>query len=127
MAHCMFRLFKETKREENRAERVRSEMMAKIRAVPGFQRWAGLQTDDGRYGGFQVYDTKEGLEQGTQMLDEWRRARGLDDPVDMEMRGETGLSIPVRTDYQNGYGVVRIYRTPASFDEVNDAIEHEAG
>src|SRR5206468_3526258 len=82
---------------------------------------------DGRYGGFQVYETKQGVEQAAQMFNEWRRSIGNNDQVSIEARGETGLSIVNRTDYEKGYGVARIYRTSASFAEVNDAIEHEAG
>jgi heme-degrading monooxygenase HmoA len=127
MAHCLFRLYNEKHRDEDRFERVRAEMIPKLQAMPGFQRWAGLQTDDGRYGGFQVYDTRQEVEQAAQMFNEWRRGHGNDDPVDLEQRGETGLSILVRTDYEKGYGVVRIYRTSTSFTEVNEAIEHEGG
>jgi heme-degrading monooxygenase HmoA len=125
MAHCLFRLFKEKERDERRFERVRAEMIPKIQAIPGFQRWAGLQTDDGRYGGFQVYDTRQGVDQATQMFNEWRRSNGYDDPADLEVRGETGLSIVMRADYEKGYGAVRIYKTSASFAEVNEAIEQE--
>ena len=126
MAHFLFRLFKESKRDDTRADRVRREMMAKVRAIPGFQRWAALQTEDGRYGGFQVYDTQQGVEQATQLFDDWRRSAGMNDPVEMEVRGETGLSIVVRTDYETAYGVVRIYKTESSFKDVNNAIEQVA-
>ncbi len=123
MAHFLFRLFSESKRHDARADRIRREMMAKVRAIPGFQRWAALQTEDGRYGGFQVYDTQTGVEQAAQLFDDWRRSAGMNDPVQMEVRGETGLSIAMRTDYETAYGVVRIYQTESSFKDVNDAIE----
>jgi hypothetical protein len=52
---------------------------------------------------------------------------GNRDPVALEQRGEVGLSIVVQPNYQTGHGTVRIYRTNASFDQVNAAIEQEGG
>lgn len=126
MAHFLFRLFQESKPDDARVDRVRREMMSKVRAIPGFQRWAGLQTEDGRYGGFQVYDTQRGVEQAVQLFDDWRRSAGMNNPVQMEVRGETGFSIATRSDYETAYGVVRIYKTESSFKNVNDAIEQAA-
>ena len=50
----------------------------------------------------------------------------MNDPVLMEVRGETGFSIVGRTDYETAYGVVRIYKTESSFKDVNNAIEQVA-
>ena len=127
MAHCLFRLYAETQPNPNRYERLRSEMMPKIREIEGFQRFSGVQTRDGRYGGFQVYDTREGVDQAAKMFNAWRETMGNHDRTSIEARGETGLSIVVNSSYEKGVGVVRIYQTDASFEAVNTAIEREAG
>ncbi|MBV8914887.1 MAG: hypothetical protein JOZ05_17845 [Acetobacteraceae bacterium] len=127
MAYCVFRLFSEKKADEQRLERLRSEVLPNIRNIAGFQRFATIQTSDGRYGGFQVYDTRDGVDQAVKMLNEWREKGGGHDPAVLELRGETGLSIVVNPNYETAHGTVRIYRTQASFDEVNAAIEHEGG
>lgn len=125
MAHCLFRLYKETQHDERRFERLRSEVIPKIRDITGFQRFAGIHTNDGRYGGFQVYDTRDGVDQAMRIFKEWRERTDNHDLVSIEVRGETGLSIVVNPNYERGSGVVRIYRTDASFDDVNAAIERE--
>jgi hypothetical protein len=126
MAHCLFRLYTETQHDDRRFERLRSEVIPKIRDIPGFQRFAGLHTNDGRYGGFQVYETRDGVDQAMKVFKEWRERIGNRDPVSIEIRGETGLSIVVNPNYEKGFGVVRIYRTDAPFEDVNTAIDREA-
>jgi len=125
MAYCMFRLFKDATHDQSRFDRVRTEMMPKVRAIPGFLRWAGMETNDGRYGALQVYETKQGVAQAKQLFDDWRRASGVNTPSELEAVGEIGLQIAVRTDFETGHGVARLYRTPASFQDVNDAIRRE--
>lgn len=127
MAYCMFRLFTEQTPDERRFEKLRSELLPKIQAIPGFQRFAAIRTSDGRYGGLHVYDTREALDQGVAMFNEWRERMGNRDPVVFEQRGEVGLSIVAQRNYEKGHGTVRIYRTNASFDQVNAAIEQEGG
>ena len=127
MVNCLFRLYTQEKQDENRFERLRAEMIPKLRALAGFQRFAAIRTDDGRYGGFMVCDTSSAVDQAVKMLNEWRESTGNRDPQALEVRGETGLSIVVKPTYEKGYGVVRIYRTDASFDQVNTAIEQEGG
>ena len=127
MAYCVFRLFTEKQPDEHRFERVRSEVLPKIAEIPGFQRFAAFRTNDGRYGGFQVYDTKDGVEQAVRVFNEWRERAGNKDPMSLEARGETGLSIVVNPNYERAHGTVRIYKTSASFSEVNTAIDHEGG
>jgi heme-degrading monooxygenase HmoA len=123
----MFRVFTQQQPDERRFEKLRSEMIPQLRNIPGFQRFAALRTNDGRYGGFSVYDTKEAADQAAKMLNDWREKAGNRDPVAIEARGETGMSIVVNQRFEKGYGVARIYRTDASFDQVNAAIEQEAG
>jgi hypothetical protein len=127
MAYCLFRLFLDKQPDERRFEKVRSEMLPKMRSIAGFQRFAAIRTDNGRYGGLTVYDTKDGVDRVKKLLDDWRESTGSREPAAMELRGETGLSIVVDPNYEKGYGVVRVYRTDASFDQVNAAIEQEAG
>lgn len=127
MAYSLFRLYSEKQSDEHRFERLRSEMIPKIRSIPGFQRFAAIQTNDGRYGGFQVYETRDGVDQAVKMLSEWRQSIGMNDAPVLELRGETGLSIVVNPNYDTGYGTVRIYRTQASFEAVNAAIEQDGG
>jgi heme-degrading monooxygenase HmoA len=102
-------------------------MIPQLRNIPGFQRFAAMRTNDSRYGGFSVYDTKEAVDQAAKMLNDWREKAGNRDPVAIEARGETGVSIVVNPRFEKGHGVARIYRTDASFDQVNAAIEQEAG
>lgn len=127
MAYCMFRLFRESRHDGTRFERLRAEMMPKLRAIPGFQRFGGLVTNDGRYGGFQVFDTRQGVEQARQLFNDWRRANGDQDAPLLDVAGEIGLSIARRADYEKGYAVARLYRISAPFKEINDAILQEGG
>ena len=125
MAYCLFRLYTEQQRDEHRFERARSEMLPKIQQIAGFQRFAAFRTNDGRYGGLQVYETRDGVHQAATMFNEWRQRTGNHDPVALELRGEVGLSIVVNSSFEKGYGAVRIYRTDSSFEQVNAAIEQE--
>jgi hypothetical protein len=127
MAYCLFRLFTEKQPDKHRMERLRSEMMPKIAKIPGFQRFAAFRTNDGRYGGFQVYETKDGPEQAVRLLNEWRERAGSKDPMSLELRGEVGLSIVVKPRFEKAHGMVRIYKTSAPFADVNAAIEREGG
>ena len=76
MAYCMFRLFTEQTPDERRFEKLRSELLPKVEAIPGFQRFSAVRSGDGRYGGLQVYDTREALDQGVAMFQRVARAHG---------------------------------------------------
>ncbi|GAC1344048.1 MAG: hypothetical protein NVSMB18_20930 [Acetobacteraceae bacterium] len=125
MAHCLIRLYTEAQPNPGRLERFRTEMLPKLRAISGFQRLATLQTQDGRYGAFQVYDTAEEVEHASSLLRGWRDAMGYHDPISIDGRGEIGLSIVVNPTYDRAWGVIRIYRTEAAFAQVCAVIERE--
>ncbi|MBV9811981.1 MAG: hypothetical protein JO326_04470 [Acetobacteraceae bacterium] len=47
--------------------------------------------------------------------------------MSLELRGEIGFSFVNEPNYETAHAVVRIYRAGASFAQVNEAAEREAG
>ncbi|MBV9537500.1 MAG: hypothetical protein JOY70_01055, partial [Acidisphaera sp.] len=64
MAYCLFRLFVSNRSGASPWQRLRAEMMPKLQAMPEFLRFAAIETTDGRYGGFSVYETKSARDRG---------------------------------------------------------------
>ncbi len=105
--------------------------MPRIEKIQGFQRYVAFLARDGRYGSISVFDTREAADQATAVAREW--AQGVpehkNNRLEMDLRGEMGLAITGSTPLSapDLHGAIRLYRTGASFDEVNEAIEADAG
>jgi hypothetical protein len=106
------------------------ELVPSLAEVPGFQRYSGLQLNDGRPGSFSVFDSKHAAEQAAAIARTWMQSRPelAKYHLDIALQGEIGLMVTGTTPYTGGheYAVARLYRTDASIQEVNAAIEREA-
>ncbi|HEY1413614.1 MAG TPA: hypothetical protein VGF36_15820, partial [Rhodopila sp.] len=95
----------------------------------GFQRYSGLQLNDGRPGSFSVFDSKHAAEQVASIARKWMQSRPelTNYHLDIALQGEIGLMVTATTPYtgRQEYAVARLYRTDASIQEVNAAIERE--
>lgn len=108
---------------------LQKELVPSLAKIPGFRRYSGLQLKDGRLGSFSVFDNKQAAEQATAVVREWMKSRPelKEFRLDMTLQGQVGLAITGNTQAtgKRAYAVARLYRTEASFEDVNAAIEEE--
>jgi hypothetical protein len=133
MAHCVARFYSGTAAADvdGIVAIVRSELIPAIAKVPGFGRYSGLVTKDGRLGSFSVYENRQAADHGIEIASGWIRNKPdlAKYPLDLNLRGEIGLAITgtgsAGTSAQRAFAVARLYRTDTSLAEVDAAIEQE--
>ena len=129
MAYCVIRIYKGAANVDTVLEHVRTGLIPRIARIPGFNRYAAFKVSDGRLGSFSVFDDKAAAEQSTSVARDF--IKGVPElaklAADESMQGEIGLSIIGSAPAAGtGHAVMRLYRTAASFADVNAAIEQEA-
>ncbi|HBK05979.1 MAG TPA: hypothetical protein DDZ81_08945 [Acetobacteraceae bacterium] len=131
MAYCVARFYSGPANVDVEAigTWLQKELVPSIAKIPGFQRYSGLHLKDGRLGSFSVFDSKQAAEQAAPVARDWLKSRRelAEFRLDMALQGQVGLAITGSTPAttQRAYAVARLYRTDASFDQVNAAIEEE--
>lgn len=110
---------------------VRNGLVPQLQKLSGFQRYVAFLCKDGRYGSTSVFDSRQAAEQASELARDYMRdvPAHKNNRLETDLRGEVGLSFTGSTPLTAPtiHGVMRLYRTDASFAEVNDAIESEGG
>jgi hypothetical protein len=133
MSYMIIRVFAANQAVDINAvsDAARTQLVPQLEEVPGFERYVAFLAKNGRYGATIVVDSKQAADQVMFAVREW--AQGVpghkDSRLEINTGGEVGLAIvgSVPLTAPGLYGVLRLYRTDASFKEVNAAIEEEAG
>jgi hypothetical protein len=131
MAYLSFRLYSGTTAADadRISELAKSELIPRVREVPGLERYSLLLAATGQIGSISVFNDKKGSEDAKGIATDWVRGRPdfAKYQLGVSIQGEVGLAISgsKANSQQGGYGIARLYRTKSSFEEVNAAIEKE--
>jgi hypothetical protein len=131
MAYLSFRLYSGTSAADTDeiVGLAKSELIPKVRGVRGLGRYVLVRSTMGQIGSLAVFSDKMASEEAKGMATDWVRGRPdfSDYKVAVSIQGEVGLAISGNTGdlKEGGYGIARLYRTKAPFEEINDAINKE--
>jgi hypothetical protein len=131
MPYLSFRLYSGTTVAD--ADRIagiaRSQLIPKVRDVTGFGRYVLIVSSSGQVGSLAVFNDERGSDEAKGIAADWVRSRPdfASYKLALSVQGEVGLAVVGSSgeSQEGGYGIARLYKTKASFEEVNAAIEKE--
>ena len=130
MSYIVTRIYSGTgdKTVEELVDLAMQELAPRLASEDGFLRYITIKLSDGRFGSFSAYENQQAAKRSLEIAADWTQTKSdlRNSKLDETLEGETIFtaegSVPIAARL---HGVIRLYQTDASQEEVQKAFDAE--